>query len=90
MAEPRRRLRAVPTSSTTPVHDELEARIRSLEAERLRPVPPPPPLRPVAPRRPPRPPDLDGDPAIRALRKAGKRTTEHGKGGSDGTSVGPT
>ena len=29
-----------------PPHDELSARIRALEAERLRPVPPPPKTRP--------------------------------------------
>ena len=29
-----------------PPHDELSARVRALEAERLRPVPPPPKTRP--------------------------------------------
>lgn len=32
---------APPTTPPTAPRDELEARIRSLEAERLRPVPPP-------------------------------------------------
>lgn len=74
MAEPRRRPRAVHIVSTPPVHDpddELAQRIRSLEAERLRPVPPPPPLRAVPPRRPL--PELDDDLAIRALRAAGQK-----------------
>lgn len=88
MAEPRRRLRAVHTSSTAPVRDpddELAARVRSLEAERLRPVPPPPPLRAVPARRPAAPPNLDDDPAIRALRAAGQKhrqiTTQQENGG---------
>jgi hypothetical protein len=69
VAEPR--LRPVHIVSTPPVHDdELAQRIRSLEAERLRPVPPPPPLRVVTPRALP---DLDDDPAIRALRAAGQK-----------------
>lgn len=48
MVDPRARPRLIHNASTAPVHepadDELAARIRSLEAERLRPVPPPPPL----------------------------------------------
>jgi hypothetical protein len=67
--------------------DELARRIRSLEAERLRPVPPPPrarhvvaavptlstpPVGEAVPRRARRTPTPPLDPGIRALRGAGE------------------
>lgn len=74
--------------------DELDARIRSLEAERLRPVPPPPGSVPRtstalvdeldarrARRKTPTPHDLD--PGLRALRAAGemyrRKNAQHGE-----------
>lgn len=67
MGDPRARPRLVHNTSIAPVHDdELAHRIRSLEAERLRPVPPPPPK------------TVRTDGGLRALRAAGDTYRDKG------------